>query len=95
MPKRASESRLGGRDNPFTLGSQGDRRYRYCKCGSCGHVAKCTPKTDFFTATDRDVLWCMPCTLQRYSPEKEGDGVIYVPHDQPLPYINKPNKAKN
>lgn len=57
---------MGDRDDPFML-AVGDRRQKWCKCSSCGEVAKCTPHFDFYTRRFQSTngLECERCMRER------------------------------
>ena len=55
--------RKNSRSNPLQRGSDGDRRYKWCRCAVCEVVAKCRPTFDFYTAAgdDTGLLRCENC----------------------------------
>lgn len=47
-----------------TLGRSVDE-YQWCKCGTCGHVEVCTPRSDFYGTNPGDPLECEGCLYVR------------------------------
>ena len=51
----------GTEDNPYTHGSNDiDRRQKYCKCGNCGNIEKCSMRRDFWGFHGQALL-CEDC----------------------------------
>lgn len=56
------EHPLGSKENPFTIETydKGDPGYKYCRCGQCNEVGKCTPRSDYMKCDDGK-LRCASC----------------------------------
>ena len=56
-------------DTPHTVVSADGRRsideYQWCKCGTCGHVEICTPRSDFYGDKPGEPLECESCLYIR------------------------------
>jgi hypothetical protein len=52
-------------DDPIERAEEGRRALMYCKCSGCGNVARCTPRSDFYTGTMTNLgpLFCEACML--------------------------------
>ena len=53
----------GTLENPITHDE--DRGFKFCQCGDCKAIARCTQSNDFYAVPDSETLKCGDCLGKR------------------------------
>lgn len=63
--QKATDFQDGTEPHPYThaVVPPDDRRYKWCRCGSCNYLARCTPTSDFY-GQHGEPLKCERCLIK-------------------------------